>query len=679
MGSVLLPQQSMTVPDAQRLGVPMTGMLTHRSLPALLAPAALVVGQGACRRERPDALLAWGRRPSAARVERLGQQWGLPVWHLEDGFLRSIGKGPDQPPLCLLVDDIGVHLDAAAPSRLEIRIGGLLDQAQAQRAEAVRTLWCEQRLSKLNPPRDSPPPPGPFVLVVDQSAGDRSIDLGLASANSFTLMLAAALEENPDCTVVVKVHPDVIHGKAKGHFQRRDLDHPRVQLCADGGHPAALLEQASAVYVVTSQMGFEALLWGRTVHCFGMPFYAGWGLTRDRLSPPARRDAGASLEQLVHGCLIDHPHCIDPHSWKPCPVEDLMRAIGLQRRVQAAGPPRAQAFGFTPWKQRNLRRFLAGTRVRFPWPWQQSGHRTDALVVWGRRETPRLLQVARERQLSLLRVEDGFLRSVGLGADLIDPISWVVDRSGMYYDATQPSDLEQRLAYGSWTEEQLRRGGRLRERLVEEAITKYNLSAPDWQRPADATRVVLVVGQVESDASIRFGAPGIRTNLELLRAVRAAEPEAYLLYKPHPDVVAGLCRPGNGEATAAQFCDELLTVGSIQQLFEQVDALHVLTSLAGFEALLRGLEVHCWGLPFYAGWGLTNDRQQSARRGRNLSLDALVHAALIDYPRYVSRRSGWYLEPEQAIEELVLWRQAPPARRTLIQVLFRNWGRLKRR
>ena len=172
MGSVLLPQQSMTVPDAQRLGVPMTGMLTHRSLPALLAPASLVVGQRACRRERPDALLAWGRRPRAARVEWLGQQWGLPVWHLEDGFLRSIGKGPDQPPLCLLVDEIGVHLDAAAPSRLEIRIAGLLNQAQAQRAAAVRRLWCEQRLSKLNPARDSPPPPGPFVLVVDQSAGD---------------------------------------------------------------------------------------------------------------------------------------------------------------------------------------------------------------------------------------------------------------------------------------------------------------------------------------------------------------------------------------------------------------------------------------------------------------------------------------------------------------------------
>jgi capsular polysaccharide export protein len=184
---------------------------------------------------------------------------------------------------------------------------------------------------------------------------------------------------------------------------------------------------------------------------------------------------------------------------------------------------------------------------------------------------------------------------------------------------------------------------------------------------------------VESDASIRFGAPGVCTNLGLLQAVRAAEPEAYLVYKPHPDVTAGLCRAGVGEEIAQRCCDEVLTSGSIDQLFTQIDALHVLTSLAGFEGLLRGVEVYCWGLPFYAGWGLTRDRETCSRRGRSLSLDALVHAALIEYPRYVSRGSGWFITPEQAIDELIAWKEAPPPRRTLVQALFRHWGRLRRR
>ena len=381
----------------------------------------------------------------------------------------------------------------------------------------------------------------------------------------------------------------------------------------------------------------------------------------------------------MHGALVAGTRCVDPHQHRPCTIEALMQAIGLQRQQQCSAPARVEAFGFTPWKQPCLRRFLAGSQVRFRWSWAWPSPRADAVAVWGRRARPRLLAAAARRQLPLLRVEDGFLRSVGLGADLIDPISWVVDRTGMYYDATGPSDLEALLAQSHWSEAQLQRAAALRQRLVEQAITKYNLQGASWQRPASAARVVLVVGQVESDASIRFGAPEIKSNLALLRAVRDAEPDAFLLYKPHPDVVAGLCRSGAGEQRAEDFCDQILTEGSISELFAQVDALHVLTSLAGFEALLRGVEVHCWGLPFYAGWGLSQDRLSCPRRGRSLSLDALVHGALIEYPRYVSRHSGWFISPEQAIDELVAWRQGPPAQRSLVQALFRHWGRLRRR
>ena len=668
-------QSDPSYPMIQRFGVPETGLLAHRTVPALLAPAALLPG----RRRDVDALLAWGRRPSARRVERLAQRWQLPVWHLEDGLLRSLAKGRDHPPLALLVDDLGVHFDATRPSRLEQRIAAPLAPEQRRRARQIRQLWCDLRLSKLNPAQESPAPDQPFVLVVDQSAGDRSIALGQAGPQRFQQMLQEALRDHPDCTVVVKVHPDVIRGRARGHFHRRDLQHPRIQLCADGLHPAALLEQARAVYVVTSQMGFEALLWGKPVHCFGMPFYAGWGLTSDRLPAPSRRRPGIELEAVVHAALVAGTRCVDPHQHRPCSIEELMQAIGLQRQHQAGGPTRVEAFGFTPWKQPSLRRFLAGRAVRFRWARSLPGRRAEAVAVWGRRARPRLLATAADRKLPVLRVEDGFLRSVGLGADLIDPISWVVDRTGMYYDATGPSDLEHLLAGSDWTAAQLQRAAALRQRLVTEAITKYNLSGASWQRPASASRVVLVVGQVESDASIRFGAPALNSNLALLQAVRAAEPDAFVIYKPHPDVVAGLCRSGEGELQAAAFCDQVLTEGSISTLFSQVDALHVLTSLAGFEALLRGVEVHCWGLPFYAGWGLTRDQLRCERRGRSLPLDALVHGALIDYPRYVSRHSGWFISPEQAIDELVAWRQGPPVQRSLVQALFRHWGRLRRR
>jgi capsular polysaccharide export protein len=637
-------------------------MLRHATLPALLAPRTLVRGAGRCRREALDGLLAWGRKPSARLAERISAGRSLPLWRCEDGLLRSLGLGPDSPPLGLLLDDLGVYYDATAPSRVEQAIARPHSPAELERAEALQQLWCRSRVSKYNGAPDAPTPAGPFVLVVDQTAGDLSIALGAATAASFSAMLEAALAAHPGATVVVKTHPDVVAGRKRGHFSPRQLADPRIVLEASGGHPAGLLEQAEAVYAVTSQLGFEALLHGKPVHCFGLPFYAGWGLTHDHLPAPARRRAAGPrrLADLVHGAL-------------------MVAAIGLQRRLRASLPEPIEAFGFTPWKQRVLRRFLPVRRLRFRFPWQRPGASAALVAIWGRRAQPGLLRAVERRRLPLLHVEDGFLRSVGLGADLIDPISWVLDGRGIYYDASAPSDLEHQLAHGHWGEAQLERAARLRRRLVEGAITKYNLSAPAWSRPDGVRRVVLVVGQVESDASIRLGAPGLRGNLALLEAVRRAEPEAYLVYKPHPDVVAGLCREGEGEARAAQCCDELLVEASIQQLYTQIDALHVLTSIAGFEALLRGLEVHTWGLPFYAGWGLTHDRCQAERRGRPLPLEALVHAALIDYPRYVSRHSGLFIEPEQAIDELLEWRAAPPRPLSLRQRIFRHWGRLRRR
>ncbi|MFM7240333.1 MAG: capsular polysaccharide biosynthesis protein [Cyanobium sp.] len=665
-------------PAAARLGLPETGMLRHATLPALLASYDLVRGGGHCRRDHLDGLLAWGRKPSARRAERISAVRGLPLWRCEDALVRSLGLGPDSPPLGLLLDDLGVHYDATAPSRMEQAIARPHSPAELARAKALRQLWCNARVSKYNGAPDAPAPAGPFVLVVDQTAADLSIALGAARGASFTAMLEAALASHPGCRVVVKTHPDVVAGRKRGHFSRQQLSDPRIVVEASGGHPTALLERAEAVYVVTSQLGFEALLWGKPVHCFGMPFYAGWGLSHDALPPPQRRAAAPPrvLADLVHAALIDYAVYIDPHRHRPCAVEDLVRAIGLQRRQQAASPAQAVAVGFERWKRPVLARFLPGTRLRFARAAAPPAIAapTAALVRWGYRGEAQ----ARSWPGPVLQLEDGFLRSVGLGGDLHRPLSWVVDHRGLYYDATRPSDLEAWLASAELTPEQLARAVALRQRLVREAITKYNLNAKAWQRPPGLRRVVLVPGQVEGDASLRFGAVDIRTNLELLQAVRDVEPEAFLIYKPHPDVVAGLRCASAAERQALELADLVLADVAMEHLFSKVDAVHVLTSLAGFEALLRGLEVHTWGLPFYAGWGLTCDAHTCSRRGRQLSLDALVYGALIAYPRYVSRHSGWAITPEQAIDELLAWRQERPPRLAWRTALIRLWARLRR-
>ena len=670
--SVALPRLALLTPGLRRIP----------TLPALLPDWSLQT------RHRPPAtaVLAWGRKPSAQVAEAYALRHGVPLLRAEDGFLRSVGLGHQSPPLSIVLDDLGIYYDASTPSRLERLIAQPLDAAQAQRAQTLRQSWVQGRVSKYNPVRDGLPPrlqAGAVqrpVLVVDQTFGDASITGSGAGPADFERMLVAALAEHPEAPVWLKVHPDVVAGRKRGHFQDWLTEHPecavRVTLIAEDVHPPALLEACRAVYVVSSQMGFEALLWDRPVRCFGMPFYAGWGLTVDEQVPPARRAAvRPTLAALVHAALVDYPRYLDPDTGQRCEVETLLAHLALQRRLRGERPLQVTVAGFSRWKRPIASAFLQGAALRFSR--QPVAAPAAALAVWGRREAP--------GDTPVLRLEDGFIRSVGLGADLVRPLSWVVDDVGIYFDATRPSRLEQWLAQHPFDAALRARAAALRTAIVAAGLTKYNVGAGTWSRPPGPVRVVLVPGQVEADASIRWGSAGIATNLELLRAVRRAEPDAWIVYKPHPDVLAGLRRgtvvPEMASADGVErLFDECVTTVPMHVLLGAVDAVHTLTSLTGFEALMRGVAVTTWGVPFYAGWGLTTDcaapdHPAWARRGRRLALDDLVAAALILYPTYVSRHSGAYTSPERALQELQAWRQQVPSRGERWQ---RAWLRLRR-
>ncbi len=308
------------------------------------------------------------------------------------------------------------------------------------------------------------------------------------------------------------------------------------------------------------------------------------------------------------------------------------------------------ALNFSAWKKPIVRAFLQNCHVHFitaPAKVPEGGR----LIVWGSKPIKGKLNKA----VKVIRLEDGFLRSVGLGADLISPVSWVADSRSIYYDARQESDLEYLLACYRFDRELLTRAASLRSKIVHAGITKYNLEGHEWQRPESVKNVILVPGQVEDDASIRYGAPEICSNIELLKAVRSQNTGAYIVYKPHPDVVAQLRRKGAKEADAHFFCDEIVIHQPMHQLLKAVDEVHLMTSLTGFEALMRGIKVTCYGHPFYAGWGLTQDVLPIERRQRKLSLDELVAASLILYPSYISHKNGQYITPETCLEELITW------------------------
>lgn len=602
-----------------------------------------------------DAVAIWGNRPVAARGLRYAERRGSETLFLEDVLFRSVGSGRNEPLIGLMADGQAPYFEARRPTDLSdlLNAPGDLSLEERARAQALITRITRSGLSKYNPrPREPAPPPG-YVLVVDQVPGDASIPGALASAATFREMLAAARDEHPDRRILVRQHPRAAQSAGFGHFDTTDFDE-RIALCPEGVGAADAIRGAHAVYAVSSQMGFEAILHGLRPVTFGAPFYAGWGLSDDRGEVPARARAH-DAQSLMHRVLVEYPLWYDPYldtGTTPEVALDGLAARIAGDRIRAT--PRV-AIGMRRWKRRHLGDFLGRCVYREATPAvaAEAARSGAKVVAWASRCPDSVAEACATKNVPLERMEDGFLRSVGLGAALHRPLSLALDDLGIYYDPRSPSRLENLIrAAGDLPPEALDRARRLRERIVALRLTKYNLSTGPAMPPRRGRSRILVPGQVEDDASIQTGTDAVATNGALIRAAREANPEAEIFYKPHPDVEAGL-RAGAVSGPDLACADHVLAETDATTAIEGVDAVWTMTSLLGFEALLRGVPVTVLGQPFYAGWGLTEDRGGApARRDRSVPLDGLVHAALIDYPIYVDPRTGLDAPVEVVLERL---------------------------
>lgn len=611
---------------------------------------------------RADAVAVWGRRPVSRRGLWVAQRWDKPLLNVEDAFLRSVRPGPSgDQALGLLIDDKALHYDASRPSHLEALLAesALTPEAETRARDGIDFLR-DEGLSKYSDwmPNTAPPAPG-YVLVIDQTAGDAAITHAGASADSFSQMLTAARAEHPGARIVLRTHPVTASGHRKGHFSDADVD-DQTEVCADPVNPWALLEGATAVYCVSSQLGFEALLAGHRPVVFGQPFYSGWGLTDDR-QPIPRRNRTLTPEALFHAAVIDYPAWYDPHHDRLCEFEDVARALAAQARARRENARPLICAGMKPWKHAPMSAFLKGDAGAPAFENEPSraivraADERRTVLLWAGKEAPEHREQAEQAGVPLWRTEDGFLRSVGLGAQLLPAASLVIDDLGIYFDPTRESRLERIIQKSAKLPDfARRRAAALQAAIVAARLTKYNVgntAAPFPSKPG--RRRVLVPGQVEDDASIRLGTDAVSTNLGLLQQARALFPDDVVIYKPHPDIEAGLRQGLIPEAEMARLADHVAHETSAAEAMDQVDVVVTMTSLMGFEALLRGLEVHCFGTPFYAGWGLTQDHSAPCpRRTARPDLTALVHASLIVYPRYFDAETALACSPEVILERL---------------------------
>ncbi len=599
--------------------------------------------------------VGWGYRPSGRAAKRESRARDAQLLLLEDAFVRSMKPAVGQI-YGLVADSKGIYYDASGRSDLVTALDsgettGWMRPASASRSE-VENLLERFRLSHVSKYnwypgdfRDCLMPERHGIIVIDQTKGDASLSFGGMDASSFDRMVCDALDEHPSETIYVRAHPDHRYRGKHSCFSPWVFQEPRVKLLPPDLSPAACFASCKEVYTGTSLMGMEGLIHGCRVKTYGWNFYAGWGLTEDRTEGEVHaRSRQVDLVRLFEAAYLQYSHYFDPDSGEPCSLGRILDHLELQQRIAAEDAGLRITVGWTPWNRGLAEGFFRSPGIDLRHADSMKDAETMAkeqtgvkLILWGASPVPD------ETPIPVIRVEDGFLRSSGLGAKFHRPLSWVWDDLGVYFDPRTPSRLEVLLQEANFFPKDMAEAENLLCFLRQHRLTKYNVGerTVNWSRElAGGRKIILVPGQVEADASIKYGSSEVQSNCDLLFRVREAEPTAFLIFKAHPDLVAGA---RHGEVLphhASDLADLVVTAGNVLSWLDLCDEVHTMTSTLGFEAVIRGVPVVTYGLPFYAGWGLTIDRLNCPRRTRHLGLSELVCGALILYPRYLNPFSG---------------------------------------
>ncbi|EAL9497078.1 capsular polysaccharide biosynthesis protein, partial [Campylobacter jejuni] len=620
---------------------------------------------------KDDLFLGWGRKKSGLKAINLAKKYKAKFILLEDGFIRSLNLGVENSPSFSMVkDDIGIYYDATAPSKLENLLNTYeFKDEEIKQAKKVIELIKKYKISKYNNNLDIPDDyfqkDEKRVLIITQTANDASLEFGLAKDFKTVDMIKDAIKENPDSKIYIKIHPDVLSGKKQSDLDINSLPKECI-LITENFNPIALLEFFDKVYTKTSGMGFEALMQGCECVCYGMPFYAGWGLTKDKLECK-RRMQKRSLEEVFYAAYILYSEYFNPYLNQKSNIFDTIQTLAKYKDIEKANSNRLFMLGFTLWKRYFIRPFFKAkdNKIIFLNSLKSLARyklkENDKFFIWGKRIDynalkTTLIKKAQDENLlhfipKISLVEDGFIRSISLGSDLTRPFSLNVDDKGLYIDPNKASKLEELLQNEIFDENMLNRAKNIIKILLENRFSKYNgLKHENLKINAKiGQKIILIPAQVEDDVSMILGGFGLST-LDLLKEVRAKNQDAYIIFKPHPDVLSGNRVGLKDETLILEFCDEIVKDCSIDSAIKIADEIHTITSTSGFDALLRAKKVFTYGMPFYAGWDLTKDKYRCERRTRKLSLEELVAGALIIYPRYINPKTKTLCEIEVCLD-----------------------------
>lgn len=615
-----------------------------------------------------DYIVGWGKKQSGIQAEKLALEYNCNKLICENGFLHSISFGNKKLEYSIVKDTKSIYYDATKESDLEILLNNeILNDELLERSKKLIDKIQEYELTKyneniiqldetlLNKNKKN-------ILIISQVKNDSSLTYGDADDISLKTIIDNILNNNnkDEIDIYIKLHPDVLTKKKENDISLKEIKEYDLKIL-DGKYNAInLLKHFDEIHTKTSQMGFEALILNKTVYCYGKPFYAGYGLTIDYKNID-RRTKKRTIEEMVAIVYILYSQYYHPINKNKIEVEEVIGELIKLKQQLINNQGELFFFGFKLWKHSFIKKYFQGySKIHFNMECSEQNikdilTKNGKVFLWGMNNPKGMnLKLLKQNKIKIFRIEDGFLRSKKLGNSLYPPLSLIVDSNSIYFNAEKSSDIEKILNNDdNFNSYLIERSKKLIEKIKETKISKYNIQNNKNITINTQNKIILVIGQVEDDASIKYSTKNGISNYELLKKVRTNNPEAYILYKPHPDVFIG-DRKGNIKIEKVlKFANRELRENDLDSCINVADEVHTISSLSGFEALLRGKKVHCYGKPFYSGWGLTIDENIIKRRIKQRTIEEMVAAVYILYPLYYDYETDFYSTPEKTIDNII--------------------------
>jgi capsular polysaccharide export protein len=498
------------------------------------------------------------------------------------------------------------------------------------------------------------------ILLVDQPIDDESVLLGNADEQTFNDMLLYAFDNYQYANIYVKLHPDTIDGKKEGYLQKLLVkhglnDHPSIKLIDTHCNITSLFHFINDIFVVTSQVGFEALLRNKNVRCFGTPFYSGWGLTTD-MQTLSESKPQRSLMDLFIALVLQHTLYLNPFTGKKGTILDLLEYVALQQRHNNK---KNVAFYNTDFiEHRNVDVLLNADKKNFSaiTKAKQIPKHIDDFILTDKKSTFQEVEPLKYRAF----LSKSFLFSDSVSNE--DVLSLIVDHNGPFYDPKAQSDLDYMLNHETYTNYEKNcaeqflidlRGKFLMDMRNEDSGNVLS------EKQNSNKKLIFIPGQLEEDDMTLVGGDiTIPSDYELLVAILQKVENSLIIYKPAlgskfkklNDIGKGglvnlssLVKERNN-----RFVFEF--DASISHCIEAADEVHLLNHTCGLEAIVKGKKVVTYGLPFYGGLGLTEDKQKFPREKREISLEEFALAVYMLYPRYKLPNEEYFTSASNALK-----------------------------